>query len=47
MTFPSHDADSAPEGSKALLENSIKAFGRIPGLHKVLSDSPQLSLIHI
>ena len=41
MTFPSHDADSAPEGSKALLENSIKAFGRIPGLHKVLSDSPQ------
>jgi len=41
MTFPSHDETTAPEGSKALLENSKKAFGRLPGLHKVLAESPQ------
>lgn len=40
-TFPSHDQDTAPEASKPLLDNSVKAFGRIPGLHKVLSESPQ------
>lgn len=39
--FPSHDHDSAPEGSKPLLEKSQKAFGRLPGLHKVLAESPQ------
>ena len=39
--FPSHDLDSAPEGSKPLLENSQKAFGRLPGLHKVMAESPQ------
>ena len=41
MTFPSHDMDSAPEGSKPLLEKSQAAFGRLPGLHKVLAESPQ------
>lgn len=41
MTFPSHDLSTAPEGSKPLLENSQKAFGRLPGLHKVLAESPQ------
>lgn len=41
MKFPSHDLDSAPEASKPLLENSQKAFGRLPGLHKVLAESPQ------
>lgn len=33
-------ADSAPE-SRPLLEDSIKAFGMLPGLHKALSHSPQ------
>ena len=41
MTFPSHDLDTAPEASKPLLEKSQKAFGRLPGLHKVLAESPQ------
>ncbi|WP_278923109.1 carboxymuconolactone decarboxylase family protein [Pseudophaeobacter profundi] len=41
MTFPSHDLDSAPEASKPLLETSLKIFGRLPGLHKVLAESPQ------
>jgi len=39
--FPSHDLDTAPEASRPLLENSQKAFGRLPGLHKVLAESPQ------
>ncbi len=39
--FPSHDLETAPEASKPLLENSQKAFGRLPGLHKVLATSPQ------
>ena len=41
MSFPSHDLDTAPEASKPLLEQSQKAFGRRPGLHKVLAESPQ------
>jgi AhpD family alkylhydroperoxidase len=41
MNFPSHDQNSAPEGSKPLLEQSQKAFGRLPGLHKILAESPQ------
>ncbi len=39
--FHSRDLDTAPESSKPLLENSQKAFGRLPGLHKVMSESPQ------
>ncbi|KIN65599.1 hypothetical protein Z945_644 [Sulfitobacter noctilucae] len=41
MNFPSHDLETAPEASKPLLENSQKAFGRLPGLHKVLAERPQ------
>ncbi|MEP1487151.1 MAG: carboxymuconolactone decarboxylase family protein [Algibacter sp.] len=37
-----HTMDSAPEKSKALLENSIKSFGSIPNLHGVLAESPNL-----
>lgn len=40
--FPSHDQDSAPEGSKPLLDASQRAFGRLPGLHKVMAESPQV-----
>ncbi|MBM2577500.1 carboxymuconolactone decarboxylase family protein [Jannaschia sp. Os4] len=39
--FPMHDLDSAPDASKPLLEKSQKAFGRLPGLHRVMSESPQ------
>ena len=41
MNFPSHDLNTAPEDSKPLLEKSQKTFGRLPGLHKVLAESPQ------
>lgn len=40
--FPSHDLETAPEASKPFLEKSLKAFGRLPGLHKVMSESPQM-----
>ncbi len=39
-TFKIHTIDSAPEQSKPLLENSLKNFGRIPGLHGVLAEAP-------
>jgi len=35
-----HNIETAPEGSKALLETSQKAYGMIPGLHGVLAGSP-------
>lgn len=41
VDFPSHDETTAPEGSKPLLAKSQAAFGRLPGLHKVLADSPE------
>lgn len=41
-TLKVHNISTAPEGSKALLESSQKAYGMIPGLHGVLAASPQL-----
>ncbi len=42
MTFTLHDLDTAPEGSKPLLEASLKNFGMIPNLHAVMAESPQV-----
>ena len=39
-TLKVHTIESAPEGSKASLEGSVKAFGMLPGLHGVLASSP-------
>lgn len=39
--FQIYDLDSAPEGSRPLLQKSIKAFGSIPNLHGVMAESPQ------
>ena len=41
-TFMIHDLDSAPEGSKPLLENSLKGFGMIPNLHGVMAEAPSV-----
>ena len=38
--FKIHDIDSAPEGSKPLLEKSVAGFGMIPNLHGVMAESP-------
>lgn len=40
--FKRHTMDTAPEDSQVLLENSQKAFGRIPGLHAVMAEAPAL-----
>jgi len=36
------DIDTAPADSKELLGKSLKAFGRIPGLHGVMASAPGL-----
>jgi alkylhydroperoxidase family enzyme len=41
-SFTIHDLDSAPEGSKPLLENSLKGFGMIPNLHGVMAEAPSV-----
>lgn len=40
--FQIHTLETAPEKSKALLNDSIKSFGSIPNLHGVLAGSPGL-----
>jgi len=42
VTTTVHTLDTAPDASKPLLENSIKAFGRLPSLHGVMATSPGL-----
>jgi alkylhydroperoxidase family enzyme len=40
--FTIHTPDTAPEASKPLLEESKKAFGRVPGLHATMAEAPAL-----
>jgi alkylhydroperoxidase family enzyme len=40
--FNIHTIESAPEDSKAQLEEGFKAFGMIPNLHGTLAESPEL-----
>lgn len=40
-TLTVHSIESAPEGSKASLEESVKGFGMLPNLHGVFAGSPQ------
>lgn len=40
--FTLHDKETAPQESRALLDNSHKAFGRVPGLHAVMAEAPGL-----
>jgi len=41
-TLKIHTIESAPEGSKKQLEESVKAFGMLPNLHGVLAESPAI-----
>lgn len=41
-TFQLHDENTAPEASKAILINSKKSFGMVPGLHAVMAEAPGL-----
>ncbi|MGF1526455.1 MAG: carboxymuconolactone decarboxylase family protein [Candidatus Competibacterales bacterium] len=38
--FALHNQETAPEGAKPLLDNSVKMFGMIPNLHAVMAESP-------
>lgn len=40
--FTLHTLEDAPEQSRALLEDSQKSFGRVPGLHAVMAEAPAL-----
>jgi len=40
--FTSHTEESAPEASKALLADSRKAYGMMPGLHAIMAEAPGL-----
>ena len=40
--FTLHNKESAPQESQSLLDNSIKAFGMVPGLHAVMAEAPGL-----
>lgn len=42
MEFTLHTLESAPEASRPLLEKSQKMFGRLPGLHRVLAEAPEV-----
>lgn len=41
VEFTLHTKETAPAESKPLLEKSEKGFGRIPGLHAVMAESPE------
>ncbi|MEL7117050.1 MAG: carboxymuconolactone decarboxylase family protein [Pseudomonadota bacterium] len=40
--FDIHTIESAPEDSRPFLEDSNRAFGRVPGLHGVMAEAPAL-----
>ena len=40
MSFTFHEISTASDEVKPDLEKSEKAFGFVPGLHKVLAESP-------
>ncbi len=42
MNTPLYDQASAPQDSQPLLANSVQAFGRIPNLHAVMAESPNV-----
>lgn len=41
-TLKIHTTETAPKDSKALLENSQKAYGYVPNLHGILAEAPGL-----
>lgn len=40
--FTLHTIETAPADSKPMLENSLKTYGMIPGLHAVMAEAPNL-----
>ena len=42
MTFTRHDAESAPEASRPLVESTAKGFGFVPAPVAMMAESPEL-----
>lgn len=42
IEFKTHDATTAPDGAKAILENAKASTGMVPNLYGVLAESPQI-----
>ena len=42
MSFIFHSAESAPEGSKAILDSARKKMGFVPNLYAGLAESPEI-----
>ncbi|MED5511854.1 carboxymuconolactone decarboxylase family protein [Pseudoalteromonas simplex] len=40
--FELYTKETAPEASKALIDNSVSAFGMLPNLHAVMAEAPTL-----
>lgn len=40
MSFTYYELENAPEESKGLMEQSLKAFKMLPNLHKILAEAP-------
>ncbi len=38
--FTYHGLNSAPEQSRPLVEQSLKGFGMLPNLHRILAEAP-------
>ncbi len=47
ITFPVHDLDTAPESSKALLQQTQDKFGFIPNLTAIMSSSPSITQAYL
>lgn len=41
IDFQVHTVESAPEGAKVLLQNTLDNYGMIPNLHGIMAESPQ------
>jgi uncharacterized peroxidase-related enzyme len=41
--FDYHDMDSAPEGSRAVMESAQQAYGMLPNLFRKMAESPALT----
>lgn len=41
--FSYHDIDSAPQGSRAVMESAQQAYGMLPNLYRKMAESPTLA----
>jgi hypothetical protein len=42
-TFPVHSSETAPEGSRPILEATQKKFGFVPNIIRVFAEAPAIA----